>query len=101
LRIVETAAAIVACAVALALGLIAGLRVPIGHPWIILVGVGVGEVCAGVYLSLANWAGRTWHGLLDPRPIGVHFMALIVGAGLCGAIGAWFGYRKAMGSGLF
>jgi hypothetical protein len=31
LRIVETAAAIVACAVALALGLIAGLRVPIGH----------------------------------------------------------------------
>jgi hypothetical protein len=46
-------------------------------------------------------AGRTWHGLLDPRLIGVHFMALIVGAGLCGAIGAWFGYRKAMGSGLF
>jgi len=28
-------------------------------------------------------------------------MALIVGAGLCGAIGAWFGYRKAIGRGLF
>jgi hypothetical protein len=101
LRIVETVAAIVACAVALVLGRIAGLRVPIGHPWIILAGVVVGEVCAAVYLGLANWAGRVWHGLLDPRLVGVHFMALIVAAGLCGAIGAWFGYRKAMGRGLF
>jgi hypothetical protein len=101
LRIVETVAAVVACGVALILGLIAGLRVPVGQPWIVLVGLGVGEVCAGVYLGLANWANRMWHGLVDPRLVGVHFMALVVAAGLCGAIGAWFGYRKAMGRGLF
>jgi hypothetical protein len=101
LRIVETVAAVVACGVALALGLVAGLRIPVGQPWIVLVGLVVGEVIAGVYLGLANWAGRMWHGLLDPRLVGVHFMVLIVAAGLSGAIGAWFGYRKAMRGGLF
>jgi hypothetical protein len=42
-----------------------------------------------------------WHGMLDPRVVGVHFMALVVAAGICGLIGAWFGYRKAMRGGLF
>ncbi len=97
----ETIAAIVACGVALVLGVIAGLRVPLGQPWIVLVGLVLGEVCAGVYLGLANWASRAWHGHLDPRAVGVHFMVLIVAGGLCGAIGAWFGYRKAMRGGLF
>ena len=97
----ETVAAVVACGVALVLGLIAGLRIPVGQPWIVLVGLVVGEVCAAVYLGLANWAARMWHGMLDPRLVGVHFMVLVVAAGLCGAIGAWFGYRKAMGRGLF
>lgn len=97
----ETVAAIAACGVALVLGVIAGLRVPFGQPWITLVGLMLGEVCAGVYLGLANWASRIWHGLVDPRLVGVHFMALVVAAGLCGAIGAWFGYRKAMRGGLF
>jgi hypothetical protein len=101
LSIVETVAAAVACGVALVLGLIAGLRVPLGQPWIVLVGLALGEVCAGIYLGLANWAGRGWQGMLDARLVGVHFMVLIVAAGLCGAIGAWFGYRKAMGRGLF
>jgi len=101
LRIVETVAAVVTCGLALVLGLVAGLRVPIGQPWIVLLGLGVGEACAGIYLGLANWASRTWHGMLDARQVGVHFMGLIVAAGLCGAIGAWFGYRKAMGRGLF
>ena len=101
LRIVETVAAAVACAVALVLGVIAGFRVPIGQPWIVLVGLVLGEVCAGIYLGLANWAARAGYGTLDPRAVGVHFMVLIVAAGLCGAIGAWFGYRKAMGRGLF
>lgn len=101
LRIVETVAAVVACGVALLLGVIAGLRVPLGQPWIVLVGLVVGEVCAGVYLGLANWAYGMWHGLVDPRAVGMHFMALVVAAGLSGAIGAWFGYRKAMGRGLF
>ena len=101
LRIVETVAAVVACGVALVLGLIAGLRIPIGQPWIVLIGLVLGEVVAGVYLGLANWAARMWHGLLDPHVVGVHFMVLIVAAGLSGAIGAWFGYRKAMRGSLF
>ena len=61
----------------------------------------VGGVCAGVFLGVANWAGQMWPGLLDPRLVGVHFMVLIVAAGLSGALGAWFGYRKAMRRGLF
>jgi hypothetical protein len=101
LRIVETVAAIVTCGVALVLGVVAGLRIPVGQPWIALVGLVVGEVCAGVYLGLANWAARMWHGLLDPRVVGVHFMVLVVAAGISGLIGAWFGYRKAMRGGLF
>src|SRR3954463_4597026 len=101
LRIVETVAAGIDCVIALVLGVIAGLRIPIGQPWIVLGGLVLGEVCAGIYLGLANWAARAGYGTLDPRAVGVHFMALIVAAGLCGAIGSWFGYRKAMGRGLF
>lgn len=101
LNIVETVASVVACGIALVLGLVAGLRVPIGQPWIVLIGLGIGEVCAGVYLGAANWASRMWTGMLDPRQVGVHFMGLVVAAGLCGALGAWFGYRKAMRGRLF
>ncbi|HYD05296.1 MAG TPA: hypothetical protein VEC60_06205 [Reyranella sp.] len=97
----ESVAALVTCVLALVFGVIAGLRVPLGQPWIVLVGLGIGEVCAAVYLGAANWASRMWVGLLDAREVGVHFMALVVAAGLCGALGAWFGYRKTMRGRLF
>lgn len=97
----ETVAAAVACAIALVLGAIAGLRVPLGQPWVALIGLALGEVCAFLYLGLANWAAKLWLGMLDPRQVGMLFMVLVVVAGLCGAAGAWFGYRKAMGRGLF
>jgi hypothetical protein len=98
---VENLAAVLACFVALLLGYVAGLRVPIAQPWIYLVGLVVGELCAFVYFTAANWVGRTWPGSLDARLIGVHLMILIVAAGLCGVIGSWFGYRKTIGRGLF
>jgi hypothetical protein len=101
LRIVETIAAAVACAVALVLGIAVGLRAPLSHPLVYVVGLVAGEICAGVYLGLANWANRAWTGLLDARQVGVHFMILIVAAGICGVLGSWFGYRKSFGRGLF
>jgi hypothetical protein len=101
LRIVETIAAIVACGLALVSGYALGLRGPLVQPWNVIAGLVIGEACAGVYLGLANWASRRWSDLLDARLVGMHFMALIVVAGLCGAVGAWFGYRKTLGRGLF
>jgi hypothetical protein len=98
---VETLAAVAACVVALLLSFVFGRRAMVGQPWVVVAGLVLGEVCAGIYLGLANWAGRTWSGLLDPRLVGVHFMALIVVAGICGVLGAWFGYRKSLGRGLF
>ena len=39
--------------------------------------------------------------MLDARQVGVNFMVLMIAAGFSGAFGAWFGYRKSMGRGLF
>lgn len=97
----ETVAAIVACGLALVVGYAIGFLGPLVQPWNVIAGLVVGEVCAGVYLGLANWASRAWSDLLDARLVGLYFMALILAAGLCGAIGAWFGYRKTLGRGLF
>src|SRR3954454_10116026 len=77
LRIVETVAAGIDCVIALVLGVIAGLRIPIGQPWIVLGGLVLGEVCAGIYLGLANLGGRMWHGKVDSAPVGGAFMGLV------------------------
>jgi hypothetical protein len=98
---VETIGALVACGAALALGFFLGHRWTLGPPWHLIAGLIVGEVSAVVYFAVAIWAGRTWPGTLEARLIGLHFMGLVIVAGLCGVLGAWFGYRKFMGRGLF
>lgn len=97
----ETIGALVACGAALAFGFVLGYRWTLGPPWHLIAGLVVGEVCAVVYFAVANWAGRFWPDTLDARTVGLHFMGLVVVAGLCGALGAMFGYRKMMGRGLF
>jgi hypothetical protein len=98
---VEIIGAIVDCIVALALGLVLGYRWTLGPPWHLIAGLIEGEVCAFVFFAVANWAGRGWPGLLDARLVGVTFMVLAIVAPLFGAFGAWFGYRKSLGRGLF
>jgi hypothetical protein len=78
-----------------------GYRATFGQPWVSLLGLVIGEVCAGVYFGVANYVGRTHAGLLDARLVGIYFLALVFAAGLCGMFGAWFGHRKSIGLGLF
>jgi len=80
---------------------VVGHRATFGQPWISLVGLAIGEVCAGVYFLAANWVGRSSPGLLDARLVGIYLMALVFVAGLLGIVGAWFGHRKSIGLGLF
>lgn len=97
----ETIGALVACGAALVIGLVLGYRWTLGPPWHLIAGVVVGEICAAVYFATSIWAGRNWPGLLDPRMVGLNFMALVIAAAFSGGVGAWFGYRKSMGRGLF
>ena len=97
----ETIGALIHCGAALAIGLVLGYRWTLGPPWHLIAGFVAGEVCAAVYFAVANWVGRAWPGMLDPRLVGVHFMILVIAAGSAGAFGAWFGYRKSLGRGLF
>ncbi len=97
----ETIGAIVDCGAALALGFVLGLRWTLGQPWCVIAGLVVGEICAVVYFIVSIWVGRNWPGLLDARLVGLHFMLLVIVAALFGALGAWFGYRKSLGLGLF
>jgi hypothetical protein len=97
----EAVGAAGAIVLALLVSFVVGYRATFGQPWISLVGLVIGEVCAGVYFLAANWVGRSTPGLLDARLIGVYFMALVFAAGLCGLVGAWFGHRKSIGLGLF
>lgn len=97
----EAVGAVVAAVLALVVSYVAGNRAPVVQPLISLIGLAVGEVCAGVYLGVANWVGRGTPGMLDARLVGICFMALLFAAGLCGIVGAWFGHRKSMGLGLF
>lgn len=97
----ETVGALVDCGAALAIGLILGYRWTLGAPWHLVAGVIVGEVCAVTYFAIAIWAGRNWPGMLEARLVGMIFMGLVICAGLCGALGTWFGYRKSQGRGLF
>ncbi|MCW5733212.1 MAG: hypothetical protein KIS73_03775 [Enhydrobacter sp.] len=97
----ETIGALVACGASLAIGVILGYRWTLASPWHLITGVMVGEILAGVYFAMSIWAGRHFPGLLDPRLVGLNFMALVVAAGFSGGLGAWFGYRKSMGRGLF
>jgi hypothetical protein len=80
---------------------VVGYRATFGQPWISLIGLVIGEVCAGVYFGVANYIGRSNPGLLDARLVGIYFLALVFAAGLCGFVGAWFGHRKSIGLGLF
>jgi hypothetical protein len=97
----ETVGAVVACVVVLVVAFVVGYRATFGQPWILLVGLLVGEITTGVYFGIANWIGRRMPGLLDARLVGVDFLVLVFAAGLCGVVGAWFGHRKSMGRGLF
>jgi hypothetical protein len=67
----------------------------------VVAGLVVGEICAVVYFVVAICIGRAMPGTLDARQVGVHFMLLMIAAPLAGAFGAWFGYRKSLGRGLF
>jgi hypothetical protein len=98
---VETIGALVACGAALAIGLVLGYRWTLGPPWHLIAGVVVGEICAAVYFAVAIWVGRAWPGVLEARLVGLHFMVLVIAAAFSGGLGAWFGYRKSMGRGLF
>lgn len=97
----ETIGALVACGASLAIGLIVGYRWTLAPPWHLIAGVVVGEISAAVYFATSIWAGWAWPGLLDPRLVGLNFMALVIAAAFSGGFGAWFGYRKSMGRGLF
>jgi len=98
---VETIGALVDCGAALALGLTLGYRWTLGPPWHLIAALMVGGVCAAVYFALAIWVGRNLPGVLVPRLVGVHFMALMIVAPLVCAFGALFGYRKSLGRSLF
>jgi hypothetical protein len=98
---VETIGAIVDCGAALVLGLVFGYRSTLGPSWHLIAGLVVGEICAVVYFIASNWVGRTYPGTLDARLVGIYFMVLVIVAGSCGGLGAWFGYRKSLGRGLF
>jgi len=98
---VETIGALVDCGVALVLGFVLGYRWTLGPPWHLIAGLVMGEVFAVIYFAVSIWAGRTWPGTLDARMVGLHFMGLVIVAGLFGVLGAMFGYRKLMGRSLF
>jgi hypothetical protein len=98
---VETIGALVDCGAALAIGLILGYRWTLGPPWHLFAGFVVSAVCAAVYFAVANWVGRAVPDMLDPRLVGLNFMGLMIAAPLAGMLGAWFGYRKSLGRGLF
>jgi hypothetical protein len=99
--LLEVVGAVAAGVVALVLAFVAGYRATFGQPWIALVGLAIGEICAVVYFGVANWVGRTHVGLLDARLVGIYFLVLVFAAALCGLIGSWFGHRKSIGLGLF
>jgi hypothetical protein len=101
LRQVETIGALVDCGAALALGFVLGYRWTLGPPWHLIAGFVVGEICAAVYFAAANWIGRAWPETLDARLVGMLFMAVVIVAGPSGLLGAWSGYRKSLGRGLF
>jgi hypothetical protein len=98
---VETIGALVDCGAALAVGLMLGYRWTLGPPWHLFAGLIMGELFAIIYFAVAIWAGRHWPGMLEARLVGILFMGLVIFAGLCGVLGAWFGYRKSLGRGLF
>jgi hypothetical protein len=98
---VETIGALVDCGAALLVGVVLGYRWTLGPPWHLAAGLVVGLIWAIVYFAVANWVGGAWPDVLDPRLVGLHFIALVFAAAFLGALGAWFGYRKSFGGGLF
>jgi hypothetical protein len=99
--LLEAVGAVAAGVLALVVTFVVGYRATFGQPWVSLVGLVVGVVCAGVYFGVANWVGRTYPGMLDARLVGIDFLVLVFVAALCGLAGSWFGYRKSTGLGLF
>ena len=97
----EAGGALGAGVLAFVMAFVVGYRATFGQPWISLLGLAIGEVCAGVYFLAANWVGRNMPGMLDARLVGVDLLVLVVAAGLLGIVGAWFGHRKSIGLGLF
>lgn len=97
----ETIGAIIACAVAGILGYSAGTRwAP--SPFVgALMGMPVGALVAPAYFVLALVVGNVQPHLLDAHLIGLLSLALVIAGAVCGAIGAWFGYRKSLGASLF
>jgi hypothetical protein len=98
---VETIGALIDCGSALAIGVVLGYRWTLGPPWHLIAGLVVGAICAAVYFAVANWVGRAVPDMLDARQVGVNFMILVIVAPSAGVFGAWFGYRKSIGRGLF
>lgn len=97
----ETIGALVGCGAALAVGAVLGYRWTLGTPWHLIAGLLVGAACTAIYFVVATWVGRAMPGTLEARQVGVNFMVLMPAAPLVGLMGAWFGYRKSIGRGLF
>lgn len=97
----EAVGAVAAGVLTLLVTFVVGYRATFGQPWVSLVGLVVGLICAGVYFCVANWVGRNNPGMLDARLVGIDFLVLVFAAALCGLVGGWFGYRKSTGLGLF
>jgi hypothetical protein len=99
--LLEAVGAVAAGVLTLVVTFVVGYRATFGQPWVSLVGLVVGVIVAGVYFGVANWVGRTHPGMLDARLVGIDFLVLVFVAALFGLVGAWFGYRKSTGLGLF
>jgi len=99
LRIVELLGAIVSCLIAIGLGFhFSRLWAATVH-WALLIGIVSGGVCAGGYFLAAVLLGQLVMHSLDPSKIGADFLVLLPAAPICGAIGAFVGYRRTPGVG--
>jgi hypothetical protein len=98
---VEILGAILACIAAGSLGFFAGGHWGPGPLAGAFLGIPLGALVAPLYFILALMIGETLPGALDARLIGLFSMGLVIAGATCGAIGAWFGYRKSMGARLF
>ena len=97
----ETAAGILCCAFALALGFHAGWHWASGAGWAVLVGLLAGAVCVGLYVVVTSWIGLIWPNLLDPHVVGLHLILVGMAAPVCGALGSLLSYRRSLGRRMF
>lgn len=98
----ETVGAILASILAGLLGFCAGKRwAPTPSVGVLLFGIPMGAVAAGLYVASALFVAEAWPDLLDARSVGLHGLALLFIGAICGGLGAVFGYRKSLGARLF